>query len=65
MLMASERNIPMRKEKGKKLERLIGVDVKATSHQKDLLKGFFGGNLDISKLSYVEAQRILDEMKEG
>lgn len=55
----------MRKEKGKEPERLIDVDVKATSHQKDLLRGFFGGNLDTSKLSYAEAQRVLDEMKEG
>lgn len=54
----------MRKKNKKELERLIDVDVKATKHQKDLLKGFFGGNLDVSKLSYVDAQRVLDEMKE-
>lgn len=54
----------MRKKNKKEIERLIDVDVKATKHQKDLLKGFFGGNLDVSKLSYVDAQRVLDEMKE-
>lgn len=54
----------MRKKNKKELERLIDVDVKATKHQKDLLKGFFGGNLDMSELSYTEAQRVLDEMKE-
>lgn len=65
-IMGCERNTIMRKMRnGKKLERLIDVDVKATKHQKDLLKGFFGGNLGVSKLSYTEAQRVLDEMKEG
>lgn len=54
----------MGKKNKKELERLIDVDVKATKYQKDLLKGFFGGNLDVSKLSYVDAQRVLDEMKE-
>lgn len=55
----------MRKEKRKGPDRLIDVDVKATEHQKDLLRGYFGGNIDMSKLSYVEAQRVLDEIKEG
>ena len=64
-IMGCERNAAMRKANKKELDRLIDVDVKATKHQKDLLKGFFGGNLDVSKLSYVDAQRVLDEMKEG
>ena len=65
VFVGSERNALMQKEKRKGPDRLIDVDVKATEHQKDLLRGYFGGNIDMSKLSYVEAQRVLDEMKEG
>lgn len=64
-IMGCERNAIMRKENKKEHDKLIDVDIGATKHQKDLLRGFFSGNLDMSNLSYFEAQRLLNEMKEG
>lgn len=55
----------MRKKEEKGQGKFFVEPIKATEHQKDLLRGYFGGHVNMDKLSYAEAQRVLDEMKEG
>ena len=63
--VGGERNALMRKRKHEQEWKLFVNEQKATKEQKEFLAGIYGGNIDMTNLSFEEAYRLIKNLKEG